>query len=287
MYQENGITVERITTIRLINYQKSTFFIEFYNKISIIAFMNPKQDSRLTPPSTEFSMLDYECSYLPGNIVRMHYKYVFQPNKTFLSAVIKRGWRRFGKFYFHPVCEGCYECKSLRIDANNFTPTKSQKKSQNRNKDTQIVIQKPSMTKDHIELYNRYHQHKQGSNGWRYKAISFREYYENFVDGAGDFGREVLYYRDDKLIGVDLIDIIDDGISSIYCYYDPEYSRYSLGTFSLLYQVELARQMHLRWIYLGYWVEGCKSFAYKTNYNPQEILDGFPLLENKPKWREA
>lgn len=231
-------------------------------------------------------MLDYECAYLPDKKVRMYYKYVLQSSVEFNTAVVQRGWRRFGRYYFHPICEGCDACKSLRIDVERFTPSRSQRKAQNRNKDTRIVIQKPTMSQMHIDLYNKYHDFKSAKDGWKQKGISYREYQENFVEGAYDFGKEVLYIRDDKLIGVDLIDVIEDGISAIYFYYDPEYSRYSLGTYSLLYQIELAKILGLKWIYLGYWVDGCKAFAYKPSFKPQQILDGFPAPEAPYQWIE-
>jgi arginine-tRNA-protein transferase len=214
----------------------------------------------------------------------MNYKYVPSANKLFASAVINRGWRRFGKYYFHPICNGCNECKSIRINVNEYIYTKSQKKSIRRNDDTQIVIQKPTLTKAHINLYNKYHQYKEDKDEWKFREISQREYRENFVDGASDFGKEVLYIKDEKLIGVDLIDILDDGISSIYFYYDPDYSRLSLGTYSLLYQINLAQTLDLDWIYLGYWVDGCKAFAYKPKFQPQELLDGFPPIDEVAKW---
>ncbi len=242
------------------------------------------RDDLLNPPSTDFSMIDYECAYLPNKLVRMHYKYVIKPNQTFATAVIQRGWRRFGRYYFHPVCQGCNECKSLRINVDDFTPSKSQKKAIKRNQATKVIIQTPTVTNHHLELYNKYHFFKQKKDGWRHKKINGKEYFENFVDGASNFAREVLYFQDEKLIGVDLIDILDDGISSIYCYYDPDFSHLSIGTFSLLYQVALAKSMALSWIYLGYWVDGCKAFRYKTNFQPQEILDGFPPIDQEPNW---
>jgi len=244
-----------------------------------------ENDTLLNPPSTDFSMLDYECAYIPGNLVRMHYKYVPKASQTFASAVIARGWRRFGKYFFHPICKGCSECKSLRIDVANYQYTKSQRKAIKRNKETQIIIQKPTLTKAHLALYNKYHAHKHAKDAWSFREISQREYYENFVDGAWEFGKEILYIKDDKLIGVDLIDILDDGISSIYFYYDPDCSELSLGIYSLLYQINLASILELKWIYLGYWVEGCKAFAYKPKFQPQELLDGFPDIQNEPEWK--
>jgi arginine-tRNA-protein transferase len=242
--------------------------------------LNPE----LNPKSTDFSMLDYPCAYIPGNNVRMSYKYIKKASKQFNSEVIKRGWRRFGNYYFHPICNGCNECKSIRINVNNFRHSSSQKRTIKRNIDTRIVVQKPTLTQSHADLYNKYHQFKSQKDGWKHKDISISEYNENFVSGAHNFGKEVLYIRDDKLVGVDLIDILDDGISSIYFFYDPNYQKISLGTFSLLYQIKLAKILDLEWIYLGYWVDGCKAFAYKPNFKPNEFLDGFPPLDQKPKW---
>jgi len=237
------------------------------------------------PQSTDFCMLDYECAYLPNKSVRMYYKYTEEATQSYNTALIHRGWRRFGCYYFHPICNGCNECKSVRIDVNNFKLTKSQRKSIKRNSNTEIIIQKPSITQAHIDLYNRYHAFKHQKDDWSHRNISPREYRENFVEGAHDFGKEVLFLQDGKIIGIDLIDILDDGISSIYFYYDPNYARLSLGTYSLLYQIELAKVLDLPWIYLGYWVEGCKAFAYKPKFQPQEILDGFPKIDKIANWQ--
>jgi len=238
-----------------------------------------------TPPaSTDFCMLDYECAYLKDRSVRMSYKHIENATQTYNTALISRGWRRFGCYYFHPICNGCNECKSIRINVKDFQYRKSQKKSVKRNKNTEIIIQKPSLSQSHIDLYNKYHAFKHKQDDWTHRNISPREYRENFVDGSHDFGKEVLYMLDGKLIGVDLIDILDDGISSIYFYYDPDYPQLSLGTYSLLYQVELAKILDLPWIYLGYWVDGCKAFAYKPNFQPQEILHTFPKVNEQSNW---
>ncbi len=245
-----------------------------------------RNSRNLFPDSHDFSMLDYECAYLPDKMVRMRYKYVLEPNKEFCTAVIQRGWRRFGKYYFYPTCNGCNECKSLRIDVENFKLSRSQKRVIKRNKDTRVIVQKPSITQMHLDLYGKYHSYKSEVDGWRQKSISYSEYKENFVEGASDFGKEVLYIVEDKLVGVDLIDVLDDGISAIYFFYDPDFTKLSLGTYSLLYQIDLAKILDLKWIYLGYWVDGCKAFAYKPNFKPQEILDGFLDVTQEPTWEK-
>ncbi len=245
-----------------------------------------QEKDKLFPPSTDFCTLDYDCAYLKGKSVRMHYKYVSHSNSIFNSAVIERGWRRFGNYYFYPICNGCNECKSLRINVKEFKASKSQRRAIKRNKDTKIVIQKPTITSQHIKLYNKYHQWKAKKDGWRGKDISPREYYENFVEGAYNFGKEVLYYVDKKLVGVDLMDITTDGISAIYFFYDPDYPKLSLGVYSLIKQIEFAKILGKDWIYLGYWVDGCKAFEYKTNFKPLEILDGFPEIDTKANWQK-
>jgi len=248
--------------------------------------MNNNTFTENPPSSTDFCMLDYECAYIPDKSVRMNYKHIEESTQSYNTALISRGWRRFGCYYFHPICNGCNECKSIRIDVNEFILRKSQKKAIKRNKSTEIIIQKPTLSQAHIDLYNKYHAFKHQKDDWSHRNISPREYKENFVEGAHDFGKEVLYIQDGTLIGVDLIDILDDGISSIYFYYDPDYPQLSLGTYSLLYQVELAKVLGLPWIYLGYWVDGCKAFAYKPNFKPLEILDGFPKLDSITEWKE-
>jgi len=246
--------------------------------------MNDKIFTDPEPSSTDFCMLDYECAYIPDKKVRMHYKHIENATQSYNTALINRGWRRFGSYYFHPICESCSECKSLRINVDEFKLSKSQKKSIKRNKETEIIIQKPTLTQAHLDLYNKYHSFKHQKDNWTHRNISPREYKENFVEGAHDFGKEVLYIQDGEIIGVDLIDILDDGISSIYFYYDPDFPRLSLGIYSLLYQIELAKVLELPWIYLGYWVDGCKAFAYKSNFQPQEILNDFPPINKIALW---
>jgi len=238
----------------------------------------------LYPASTDFCMLDYTCAYLPDKKVRMRYKHIHHASKEFTTAAVNHGWRRFGKYFFYPICHECDACKSLRIDVNRFSPSKSQRRAIRKNRETKISIQRPSLSKEHISLYNRYHTWKSIKDQWKHREIHQKEYFENFVDGAHDFGREILYHKGGKLIGVDLIDIVNDGISAIYFYHDPEYAPLSLGTYSLLYQIELAKQMKLPYIYLGYWVDGCQAFAYKRNFQPLDLLDGFPDLQVEPDW---
>ena len=244
-----------------------------------------KQHS-LTTASKNFSVIDEPCSYIPNQKMNVNHREVDVVSLGFVSRATERGWRRFGRDYIYPECSSCNECKSLRIDASKFKYSKSQRKTINKNDDTKIMIKEPLATQEHIELYNKYHAYKSKKNGWKHQDINRSKYYETYVNGAFEFGKELRYYIDDKLVCVDLIDILEDGISAIYCYYDPDYPRFSLGTYSLLYQIHLANNLGLNWVYIGNWIKGYKDFKYKENFQPLQVLERFYRISEKPIWKE-
>lgn len=225
-----------------------------------------------------------KCPYLDDLEQNTHYLYI--PNTTHKESqdYIERGYRRFGKMYFRPECKECSECQSIKIDVQNYIFSKSEKRVLKKMKDLEVFIQKPSLSQEHINLFNKYHLHMQEKKDWKYSKTSPSYYYDSFVDGHNDFGFEVLYFYKNTLIGVDLIDIYDDGISSIYFYYDPDFSSMSLGKLSLLYQIKIAMQNNKDWIYLGYYVKNCNSLNYKANYKPYITLKGRPTIEQTYKW---
>ncbi len=200
-------------------------------------------------------------------------------------SLIEMGYRRFGKMYFRPICGDCDECKSIKIDVKNFQWSKSKRRILRRAQDLHIVIQKPSITKQHLELFKKYHLFKQEKNGWEYHKTTMQNYFNSFVDGAYDYGYEVLYFKEEQLIGVDLIDILPNGISSIYFYYDPDFLKYNLGKLSLYYQIIMAKERELDWIYLGYYVKDCPSLAYKAEYKPFLTLQGRPQKTFQAIWK--
>ncbi len=217
-----------------------------------------------------------KCSYLNELEQTTHYKIIDKCDNTYCQELIERGFRRFGKMYFRPVCEPCNECKSIKIDVKNFNFSKSQRRILNKAKNIKTLIRHPSLTNEHLQLFEKYHMHMKNKKGWEHKRTSPEHYYGSFVDGYNDFGYEVLYFYDDKLIGVDLIDILQDGISSIYFYYDPDFANYSLGKLSLYKQIEFAKKTYKKWIYLGYYVKDCSSLNYKSHYKPYLTLEGRP-----------
>ena len=234
----------------------------------------------------EMITADEPCSYLEDHTQRMHYQLIDNCSTSMSQALIERGWRRFGRMFFRPVCQECNKCRSLRIDAENFKFSRSQRRILRKNKDTEVFISRPKITQEHINLHIKYHLHKHKKVGWKHEKITQQNYYLTFVQGMGEFAYEVSYIRDGKLIGVDLIDILEDGISAIYFFYDPDFSHLSLGNFSILKEVQIAHMHDLKWIYLGYYVSENKSLNYKAKYQPLQELQGDPQLFEDVIWSE-
>ncbi|MDD5373807.1 MAG: arginyltransferase [Sulfurimonas sp.] len=228
--------------------------------------------------------VDSKCSYLSDKNQTTDYKAIENCSAAFCQELIERGYRRFGKMYFRPVCAVCDECKSIKIDVENFKFTKSRRRVINKAANIKSYIQKPSMTKEHLLLFEKYHLFMKDKKGWEYSPTTPQNYYSSFVDAANDFGYEVLYFMGNKLIGVDLVDILEDGISSIYFYYDPDYQEYSLGKLSLYNQILFARKSQKKWVYLGYYVKDCPSLSYKSEYKPYLTLAGKPEIYEDSIW---
>ncbi len=231
----------------------------------------------------EFSIND-KCSYLADKDTNTHYKIIENASSLDTSELIERGYRRFGKMYFRPICEGCDECQSIKVDVDEFEFSKSQRRVIKKASFIKSYVQTPTLTQAHLDLFEKYHLHMKGKRDWKYQETTPEHYHNSFVSGHGEFGYEVLYFDEDKLIGVDLIDVLDDGISSIYFYYDPDYETYSLGKLSLYYQIKYAQQHSKKWIYLGYYVKECQSLSYKTHYKPYITLQGRPSEYEEYNW---
>ncbi len=233
----------------------------------------------------EFSTLQSPCVYIKGKQMKMAYKYIKECSLSLSSKLIQRGWRRFGHYYSAPECSDCDACQSMRISVDDFIFSKSVRRVIKKNSATRILVRKPTVSQDHLDLYEKYHRYMEEKKGWEYYPLTAESYADLYGKGHSSYGYEILYIRDEKLIGVDLVDFLEDGISAIYFYYDPDYAHLSLGKFSLYKQIEMARERELSWIYLGYYVKECDSLNYKADFKPNQILRNNPTLEEEPLWR--
>ena len=230
---------------------------------------------------------DHDCPYLPGVMAKTDYRLIEGCPAQAYQQLLRRGWRRFGCTFFRPVCATCSECRSLRLNVDTFKPSRSMLRTWRKNQDLRVLLQPVSLTEAHLDLYTRYHYDMAQRRDWSDKSITPDSYVQTFVEGRNDYGFELLYMKDDELLGVALVDLLPQSMSAVYCYYDPEKRSRGIGVFSVLMHLELARQRGIPYVYLGYWIESNASMRYKSRYRPHEILEGRPKLEEEAVWRVA
>lgn len=218
---------------------------------------------------------DADCAYLPDRDARMHYRLAMSLDVQRYEQLLERGWRRFGRTLFRPVCRTCSECRSLRIDVPAFQATRSQRKALRRNADLKVIVQRPTVTDEHVDLYNSYHQDMQQRRGWPFQKISEDQYYESFLDGQFSFSREFQYRRDGQLVALGIVDMTGTAMSSIYFIHLPELRKNSPGTMSVLHELRVGRETCHRWLYMGYYIADCGSMNYKNRFHPHQLLQHY------------
>jgi arginine-tRNA-protein transferase len=217
-----------------------------------------------------FSTPQYPCSYLPGRIAR---NYVVDPNftlnTTFYSNLIQMGFRRSGSQVYKPECGQCKECVSSRILVKNFTPSRSQRRNLKSNNDLSVIINTTGFKSYYIPLYESYLLNRHDNNDTNniedfFEANWCNVYYIEF------YHQEKENNQDQRLLGVAVVDILENGLSSVYTFFHPEESKRSLGTFAVLWQINYAKKNNIDFVYPGYWIKDCPKMNYKTRFQPLE-----------------
>lgn len=226
------------------------------------------------------------CSYLPAQTASLEYRLITDLGAEDYRRLLTRGWRRHGMQVFRPACPACFECRSLRVDTLRFAPSNSQRRCLKRNSDVQVVTRPPSVSEEHIRLYNAWHADMALRKGWPHARTNAADYARGFLAGRADFAREMLYLRNGSLIGVGLVDLISDGLSSVYFFHDPDWRPLGPGVFSALHEIEYCRSTGRRWWYAGYWIAACPSMAYKADYVPHQLLARHVADDEEPLWEE-
>lgn len=234
----------------------------------------------------EFIEENRECSYFDNKLSDIRYRYLFSCSTPQYQSMLERGWRRFGRMHFVPECKSCTKCVSMRIDVKNYKFSKSEKRVIAKNKDTKLYIRPPSVSMEHLNLYDKYHSFMHDKKDWPYSPIEPNDYIKSYVEGKEEFSKEFLYVKEDKLIGVALVDILPQSISAIYCFYDHDYQDLSIGKFSILAQIKIAKELNIPYIYLGYWIKNHFSMGYKESYKPFEILKNRPSILEEAVWEK-
>jgi arginine-tRNA-protein transferase len=219
-----------------------------------------------------YTTASYSCSYLPDHTARSQ---VAVPSEliesTLYSRLVRLGFRRSGQFIYRPACDHCQACVAVRIPVALFRPSRSQRRTRQRLGDLQVRLLGLEYHEAHFELYQRYQQARHAGGGM---DEDDRSQYESFILKSNVTSFLAEFSDASGVRMVSLIDELDDGLSAVYTFYDPEPPQASFGVFNVLWQIELAQTLGLPYVYLGYWVESCRKMAYKTCYKPIEGLIG-------------
>ena len=216
------------------------------------------------------------CSYLPDRVSKLIYLPLHNNegiSSKLYTRLAQNGFRRSGDMFYRPNCQHCMQCISSRVVVNDFAPSRRYRKVLNRNKTVSLhVIDASQVNEEHYGLYQKYISMRH-ADGDMYPP-SLHTFEQFLVDSP--VSTRFIEFREpnNKLIAVAVTDTLDNGLSSVYTFFEPseDYQKRSLGVFAILKQIELAQQWQLDHVYLGFWIPSVQKMRYKTDYAPVELL---------------
>lgn len=221
----------------------------------------------------------YPCSYLPDVQARSQVATpAFLINGPVYSQLVQHGFRRSGTYTYRPLCDDCHACVPLRVPVKQFKPNRSQRRAWTQHAHLQASLHNLQDSHEHYELYQRYQRARHPDGGM---DNDDRESYRNFLLQSHvdtllvEFREPSGQDKQGALRMVSVIDLLGDGLSSVYTFYEPDLPRARFGVYNVLWQIELCRKLDLDFVYLGYWIKDSRKMAYKTGYRPaQGLIDG-------------
>jgi arginyl-tRNA--protein-N-Asp/Glu arginylyltransferase len=230
------------------------------------------------------------CPYLPGREERKVFTHLVGDRAAELNDLLTHGgFRRSQSIAYRPACEACRACVSVRVVVDDFRPTRSMRRILERNADMVGDMRVPVPTSEQYSVFRGYLDSRHRDGGMADMTVLD---YAMMVEDSHVETRVVEYRRrgaDSRfsgrgagpLLAVSLTDVLSDGLSMVYSFYEPEEDARSLGTLMILDHIDRAKRMGLTYVYLGYWVEGSRKMDYKARFLPQERLspDGWTRVE--------
>jgi arginyl-tRNA--protein-N-Asp/Glu arginylyltransferase len=237
------------------------------------------------PPNLYLSQ-PHECSYLndrPAATLFVDPHYTLDPDR--FADFMRQGFRRSGDLVYRPHCGRCVSCVSVRVPVNDFVPNRGQRRTWKKNQDLKVTATEALFDPEHFDLFLRYQAKRHPGSGM---ADADPQKYMRFLV---THHVKTLFYeirRQQRLLAVAVVDVLPDGLSAVYTFYEPEISSRGLGVYAVMWEIEHAKQLGLPWLYLGYWIKESPKMAYKINYRPLEMyhegrwvrLEPDPAAEN-------
>ncbi len=213
---------------------------------------------------------EHPCSYLKDrSATTIFVDPMLTMNARIYSELSDFGFRRSGAHVYRPNCRSCHACIPVRIPVSLFEPNRTQKRCMKRNQDVITTLTDNINTDEHYELYENYINSRH-ADGDMYPPT--RDQYEDFLSAEWGVTRYIEFRVEGKLLGVAVSDRLDQGLSAIYTFFNPNEPSRSLGVLAVLRQVELAQTLKLPYVYLGYWIRECEKMRYKNQYRPIDMF---------------
>ncbi len=229
------------------------------------------------------------CPYLSGKQERKVFTHLLGPDARHLNSQLSQGgFRRSQNIAYRPACDNCKSCVSVRVPVKSFDWTRGFRKTLNRNADVSSKVVPAKATSEHYSLFRHYIDHRHSEGGMAdMTVLDFAAMVDETVVDTRlvEFRIPTEYQPEGELIAAVLCDMLDDGISLIYSFYDPTLQSRSLGTYVILDTLRRAERMGLPYVYLGFWVQGSTKMNYKSRFLPQERLgpEGWTLHHRPTK----